>query len=231
MLVSSGLAKLGYQYVNIDDCWQVARDPDGTINADPARFPGGIKALADYVHSKGLKFGLYSAQREFTCQSRPGSWKHEAQDVATYCNWGVDYVKLDGCRGRGWQHQNTSWIKFRHAIDECTRTRGFPMVFSVESCDDPNQCGTWIPKLANLWRTGGDIQAYFGSVMSNAEHNTRMAEHAGPSGGPLGGGHWNDADMLQVGNTGLSHDEQQSHFVRLFEVISFAYLLPNLTLC
>lgn len=218
-VVTSGLAKAGYEFINIDDCWQVARTrvgPDqlfnGSITADPERFPQGMKSLADYIHNKGLKFGIYSAQREFTCQRRPGSWQHEAIDVASYCEWGVDYLKLDACAGRGWDQKNTSWIKFRAAIDECSKTRGTPMVLSVESCDDPTGCGMWVGKLANLWRTSRDIQATFASVMSNVAHNTKMAMHAGPTGGPLGGGHWNDADMLQVGNIGLSVTEQRSHY-------------------
>jgi alpha-galactosidase len=214
-LVTTGLAKAGYEYVNIDDCWQVARngnDFNGTINADPVRFPGGIKPLADYVHSKGLKFGLYSAQREFTCQRRPGSWQHEAIDVQTYCDWGVDYLKLDACRGGGFSTSNESWIRFRAAIDECSNKRGYPLVLSVESCDDPDGCGHWVGNLANLWRTCGDIQATFKSVLRNAQENTKMAAHQGPSGGPLNGGRWNDADMLQVGNIGFNYDEQVSHF-------------------
>eukprot|EP00039_Didymoeca_costata_P005551 m.82420 g.82420 ORF g.82420 m.82420 type:complete len:933 (+) comp12870_c0_seq3:75-2873(+) len=210
--VSTGLAKVGYEYVNIDDCWQVQRSPNGSINYDPARFPGGMKALADYVHKLGLKFGVYTAQRELTCQRRPGSWEHEEIDVQSYCDWGVDYVKLDACAGRGYTQQNESWIKFRAAIDKCSKSRGFPMVLSVESCDDPTGCGLWIGELANLWRTGGDIQATFASVMNNVRENTKMAAKAGPTGGPLGGGHWNDADMLQVGNIGLSLIEQRTHF-------------------
>ena len=101
-------------------------------------------------------------------------------------------LKLDGCGGRSYPQINTSWIKFRSAIDACSKRRGFPMVLSVESCDDPTGCGLWIGKLANLWRTCGDIQATFASVMRNVADNTKMAEWAGPTGGPLGGGHWND---------------------------------------
>eukprot|EP00038_Savillea_parva_P027673 m.60896 g.60896 ORF g.60896 m.60896 type:complete len:942 (-) comp7987_c0_seq1:114-2939(-) len=211
-LVSTGLAKSGYEFVNIDDCWQVERSPNGSINADPTRFPGGIKALADYIHSIGLKFGVYTAQKTFTCQRRPGSYQHEAIDVESYCDWGVDYLKIDACFGPGWPVANQSWINFRAAIDKCASKRGYPIVMSVESCDDPDTCGQWIGKLANLWRTGGDIQATFQSVLGNAASNTRMAAKAGPTGGPLGGGHWNDADMLQVGNIGLSWIEQRSHF-------------------
>ena len=120
--------------------------------------------------------------------------------MQTYCDWGVSYIKLDQCAGAHWPELNTSWIKFRSAIDHCVAKRQKPMVLSVESCNDPTGCGAWIPKLANLWRTSGDIQATFDSVMSNAATNTRMAAIAGPTGGPTagGGGRWNDADMLQV---------------------------------
>ena len=122
---------------------------------------------------------------------------HEELDVESYCEWGVDYLKLDACSGRGYSDHNTSWIKFRAAIDACSKRRGFPMVLSVESCDDPDGCGLWIGDLANLWRTCGDIQATFASVMRNVAENTKMAKWAGPTGGPLNGGHWNDAGPCQ----------------------------------
>jgi hypothetical protein len=252
-LVSTGLAKVGYNFLNIDDCWQVERSPDGTINADPARFPGGIKPLVDYAHSQGIKFGIYSAQKQYTCQRRPGSYQHEAIDVQTYCDWGIgartpaaqaqppasqcaltppsrpvrlqlchlsakkkDYIKLDQCAGKGWPTSNTSWIKFRAAVDVCFAKRKTPMVLSVESCDDPSPggCGGWIGNLANLWRTCGDIQGTFASVMRNVVQNTKMARFQGPTGGPVsgGGGRWNDADMMQVGNIGMNTAEQTTHF-------------------
>ena len=94
-LVSSGLRDAGYAYVNMDDCWQVDREPNGTIIPDPVRFPYGVAETAQYVQSQGLKFGLYTAQREFTCQQRPGSWRFEDIDIDTYCRWGIDYVKTD----------------------------------------------------------------------------------------------------------------------------------------
>lgn len=211
-LLSTGLARVGFEYVNIDDCWQVMRSPDGRIGVDPARFPGGIRPLADYIHGLGLKFGVYSAASELTCQRRPGTYMHEEIDVESYCDWGVDYLKIDSCKGEHYPQANTSWIKLRAAIDSCSQRRGFPMVLSVEYCDEPDGCGTWISGLANLWRTSGDIQGTFASVMLNVGLNSKMARWAGPTGGPLGGGHWNDADILQVGNIGLSITEQYSHY-------------------
>lgn len=170
----------------MDDCWQVDRYANGTILADPVRFPHGIENLAEYVHSKGLFFGLYTAQREFTCQQRPGSWRFESIDIDTYCRWGIDYVKTDACSGRGWPADNTTWIDFRAGITRCNAAGGRPIVLSVESCNDPSPggCSAWIGSLANLWRTTGDIQATFASVLSNLDSNNEMAPFAGP-------GHWN----------------------------------------
>src|SRR5690349_11177389 len=100
-IVSTGMKDAGYQFVNIDDCWQVSRSADGTIVVDPDRFPNGMRPLADYVHSKGLKFGVYTDAGRMTCQKRPGSYEHEAQDIQTYASWGVDYVKIDWCYAEG----------------------------------------------------------------------------------------------------------------------------------
>ena len=163
------------------------RYPNGTILADPVRFPLGVEALAQYVHSQGMLFGLYTAQREFTCQNRPGSWRFEAIDIDTYCRWGIDYVKTDACGGRGWPRDNTTWIDFRQGITRCSAGGGRPIVLSVESCNDPSPggCSAWIGSLANLWRTTGDIQGTFESVLGNLDSNNDMAAFAGP-------GRWNE---------------------------------------
>eukprot|EP00755_Sulcionema_specki_P010542 Sspe_Gene.46749::Locus_23455_Transcript_1_1_Confidence_1.000_Length_2768::g.46749::m.46749/K07407/E3.2.1.22B, galA, rafA; alpha-galactosidase len=204
-LIANGMHSVGYEYVNIDDCWQVARDAQGVIVEDPTRFPSGMKALADYVHSKGLKFGLYTARGSRTCQSRPGSYAHEETDGKTYCGWGLDFLKIDNCGGTNWKDVNTSWIKFRKQFDECYNTTGRYVWESIEYCSSPSDCGEWIGETANSWRTTRDIQATWGSVMSNIHQNDKMASVARP-------GHFNDPDMLQVGNVGLSYTEQVSHF-------------------
>jgi len=115
-MVSSGMQAAGYQYVNIDDCWQVSRDASGTIVADPTRFPEGMKALADHVHSKGLKLGLYTDAGTGTCEKRPGSLNHEDQDAKTYASWGIDYVKIDWCNSEGLDPE-VQYAKFRDALD------------------------------------------------------------------------------------------------------------------
>jgi alpha-galactosidase len=175
-------------------------------------------SVAAYVRSRGLRFGLYTAQREFTCQQRPGSWRFEDIDIDTYCALGIEYVKTDACSGRGNPVGNDTWVHFRAGIERCVAGGGAPIVLSVESCGDAS-CGAWIGGLANLWRTTGDIQATFASVLSNLDNNDRMAAFAGP-------GHWNDPDMLQVGDAGLSLDEARSHFAA-WAVVAAPLLISN----
>lgn len=203
-IASNGMRDVGFEYVNIDDCWQVERYADGTIQPDPARFPSGMKAVADYAHEKGLKFGVYTARGSRTCQNRPGAYQHEEIDAATYCDWGLDYLKNDNCGGSNWDTLNTSWIKFTKGFDECYNRTGRHTVRSVETCESVTGCGEWIADSANLWRTTGDIQATWSSVISTIHANDKMAAIARP-------GHFNDPDMMQIGNVGLSIVEQYSH--------------------
>jgi alpha-galactosidase len=212
-MVSSGMKDAGYKYVIIDDCWQVARDKSGNIVADPHRFPSGIKALADYIHSKGLKFGIYSDAGYKTCAGRPASLGHEYQDAAQYAAWGVDYLKYDWCNTTT-QDAKASYALIRNALN----ASGRPIVLSI--CE----WGTAKPWLwgeevgGNLWRTTGDIQDRFegklkwgnGSCCSYGmtailDEQVGLASYAGP-------GHWNDPDMLEVGNGGMTDTEYQSHF-------------------
>jgi alpha-galactosidase len=198
-MVSSGMRDAGYRYVVIDDCWQVSRDNAGTLVADPQRFPHGIKALADYVHSKGLLFGIYTDAGTNTCQGRPGTLGHEVQDARTFAAWGVDYVKEDWCHARGLDAP-TQYRKFRDAL---THT-GRPIVLSL--CEwGYNQPWDWAPKIGQLWRTTDDIEDRWGSMLSNLDQSAQHAAVAGP-------GHWNDPDMLEVGNGGMTDDEYRAHF-------------------
>ena len=150
-MVSSGMKDAGYQYVVIDDCWQIARDSAGFIIDDSTKFPSGIKALADYVHSKGLKFGIYSCAGVRTCAGRPGSRGHEYQDAYTYAKWGVDYLKEDWCNTDG-QTAKESYTLMRDALYKSGR----PIVFSL--CDwGLSSPWSWASDVGNLWRTTGDI--------------------------------------------------------------------------
>lgn len=198
-MVASGMKDAGYRYVVIDDCWQVARAASGKIVADSVRFPHGIKALADYVHSKGLQFGIYTDAGRKTCQGRPGSYQHERQDIATYAAWGVDYVKVDWCYADSLDAP-VRYARFREAIGAAGR----PIVLSI--CEwGRNLPWEWAPKIGNLWRTTGDIDTTWTSMLSNLEVNSQYSAVAGP-------GHWNDPDMLEVGNGHWTTEEYRAHF-------------------
>jgi alpha-galactosidase len=213
-MVKSGMKDAGYQYVLIDDCWQVSRDAHGDIVADGSRFPRGIKALADYVHSLELKFGIYSDAGAKTCQGRPGGLGHEYQDALMYASWGVDYLKYDWCNTVPGQDAKASYANIRQALD----ASGHPIVLSI--CE----WGTAKPWLwgaevgGNLWRTTGDIQDRWGGkekwpgggccsngVTAILDEQVGLYSYAGP-------GHWNDPDMLEVGNGGMTTTEYRAHF-------------------
>jgi alpha-galactosidase len=197
-MVSSGMRDAGYKYVIIDDCWQTSRDARGTIVADPVRFPRGIKALADYVHSKGLKFGIYTDAGTKTCQGRPGTYGYEEQDARTYAEWGVDYVKEDWCNAKGLNAPKRYAI-FRKALDKTGR----PIVLSI--CEwGSNQPWEWAPAVGNLWRTTDDIEDRWPSMLSNLDQSSQHSGVARP-------GAWNDPDMLEVGNGGMTDDEYRAH--------------------
>jgi alpha-galactosidase len=205
-LVTTGMKDAGYEYIVIDDCWQVSRDGNGNIVADPKRFPSGIKALADYVHSKGLKFGIYSDAGTQTCGGRPGSRGHEYQDALQYAEWGVDYLKYDWCN-TGTEDAQAAYTTMSDAL----KSTGRPIVFSL--CEWGNhKPWLWAKDVGNLWRTTGDVTDCWDCKKEYSMGWTRILDlqvglesYAGP-------GHWNDPDMLEVGNGGMSATEYKSHF-------------------
>ena len=198
-MAKSGMRDAGYQYLVIDDCWQVARDAAGRLVADSVRFPGGMKPLAEYVHSKGLKFGLYTDAGRQTCQRRPGTYGSEEIDARTFAEWGVDYVKEDWCNSEGLDGP-TQYAKFRDALAKAGR----PIVFSI--CEwGSNRPWEWGPRTGNLWRTTGDIGDRWASMIALLDLNAQYALAAAP-------GAWNDPDMLEVGNGGMTDDEYRAHF-------------------
>jgi len=207
-MAANGMKDAGYQYIVIDDCWQVRRDASGNIVADPAKFPSGIKALADYVHSKGLKFGIYSDAGTMTCAKRPGSIGHEYQDAQQYANWGVDYLKEDWCNTLPGQNSESSYTLMRDAL----AATGRPIVFSI--CEwGSTKPWLWAGPVGNMWRATGDIldcwdckKSWGGNGVSEIlDQMNGLESYAGP-------GHWNDADMLEVGNGGMTADEYRTHF-------------------
>jgi len=211
--VSLGLSEAGYEFVNIDDCWQVSRDRHGFVVEDPDRFPSGMGKLSEYVHSKGLKFGLYSDAGVMTCQQRPGSLGFESQDALKYAEWKVDYLKYDNCFNNDIP-ERTRYPPMARALNQT----GHPIVFSMCEWgnDDP---ATWAAKYANLWRTTGDIEAKWSSILSRADQNSIWHKFAGPSA-------WNDPDMLEVGNRGVSYIEARSHFA-MWSIMKAPLLLGN----
>jgi alpha-galactosidase len=212
-MVSSGMQAAGFKFVNIDDCWQVSRDAHGTIIADAERFPSGIKSLADYVHSKGLKLGIYTDAGRMTCQKRPGSYEHEVQDIKTYAEWGVDYVKIDWCYAEGLDPE-VQYPKFRDAIAQAGR----PIVFSI--CNwGVKAPWHWGPKTGNLWRTTGDISDKYDSMSLIGFSQNGLESFAGP-------GQWNDPDMLEVGNGGMDRDEYRTHMA-LWVILAAPLLAGN----
>ncbi|CAF0819373.1 unnamed protein product [Didymodactylos carnosus] len=197
-LVSSGLASKGYTYVNIDDCWAYKRDEHGIIHEDPKTFPSGMKALADYVHSKNLKFGLYSDSGNQTCAGRPGSLGFETQDAETYASWGVDYLKYDNC----YSEHILPMIRYPVMRDALNKT-GRPIFYSM--CEWGQYLPSlWAPQIGNSWRTTGDINDRWSSMLINIDITNLFAEAAAPGG-------WNDPDMLEIGNGHMSSVEYISH--------------------
>lgn len=198
-IVSSGMKDVGYQFVVIDDCWQVSRDENGRIVPDPKRFPNGMKALADYIHAKGLKFGLYTDVGPQTCQNRPGSYGFEKMDAQTYAEWNVDYVKVDWCHSDS-INAPLHYARFRDAFKDTGRE----MMLSICEWGRANPW-EWGKDIGQLWRTTSDIADNWESMLWIAEANNQHPEAAGP-------GHWNDPDMLQIGNGGMSIEEYKAHF-------------------
>jgi alpha-galactosidase len=208
-IVATGMRSAGYVYLNIDDCWQGERDEDGFIHPDRNRFPSGMKAVADYVHSRGLKLGIYSDAGSKSCGGRPGSRGHEYQDALTFSRWGVDYLKYDWCDTQGLSAEG-AYTTMRDAL----AAAGRPVVLSICEWGDTLPW-TWAKEVGQLWRTFGDIHPCWdcevghGSwsswgVLRILDKQVGLRVHAGP-------GHWNDPDTLEVGN-GMTESEDRAHF-------------------
>jgi alpha-galactosidase len=213
-MVSTGMRDAGYQYVVIDDCWQGRRDADGNILADPVKFPSGIKALADYIHSKGLKFGIYSDAGSKTCGGRLGSQGHEYQDALTYARWGVDYLKYDWCF-TGTRNSEEAYALMSDAL----RATGRDIVFSIcnwgvnrPTMTDKSMPWDWGLKIGNQWRTTEDIFDAWAGRKGTSLGMVNIVDLTEPLYGYAGPGHWNDPDMLEIGNGGMSTTEYRGQF-------------------
>ena len=225
-LVSSGMRDAGYIYVNIDDTWEGPRNAQGEITTN-SKFPD-MKALADYVHWKGLKLGIYSSPGPKTCAGYPGSYGHEAQDAKTYATWGIDYLKYDLCSYREimdkqapgdpqkqFEMQKAAYEKMHEALE----ATGRPIVFSM--CQYGwNDVWKWGPEVGgNLWRTTGDIEDNYNRMTQIGFMQAGLAKFAGP-------GHWNDPDMLEIGNGGMNFDEYKTHMT-LWSILAAPLLAGN----
>ncbi|AXC11150.1 Alpha-galactosidase precursor [Acidisarcina polymorpha] len=211
ILVSTGMKNAGYIYVNIDDTWQGERDAQGMLHAN-SKFPD-MKALADYVHSKGLKIGIYSSPGPKTCAGYAGSYQHEEQDAQLYASWGIDYLKYDLCsfgdilkkeangdRQKYFDLEKAAYDKMHKAL----LATGRPIVFSLCQYGFQN-VWEWGPSVGgNLWRTTGDINDTYDRMSVIGFAQSGLEKYAGP-------GHWNDPDMLEVGNGGMTADEYRTH--------------------
>ncbi|MCL2658980.1 MAG: glycoside hydrolase family 27 protein [Acidobacteriaceae bacterium] len=200
-IVSSGMRDAGYIYVNIDDTWEGVRDANGVLHAN-YKFPD-MKALADYVHSRGLKIGIYSSPGPRTCGSYPASYGYEEQDAKMFASWGIDYLKYDWCSA-AYIYNNDKLQPVYQKMGDALQASGRPIVFSL--CQyGMDRVETWGSKAGgNLWRTTGDIRDEWSSMMDNIEKQAPTAPYAGP-------GHWNDPDMLEVGNGHMTADEYRTH--------------------
>jgi len=219
-MVNSGMRDAGYVYIVIDDCWQGERDAKGNIQPDPQRFPSGMKALGDYIHAQGLLFGIYSDAGKLTCGKRPGSLGHEYQDALTYASWGVDYLKYDWCSTYTQDARSTY-----ETMSDALRATGRPIVFSI--CEwGLSKPWLWGEAIGNLWRTTDDIYDHWEgrhgfehSVMDILDLQVGLETYAGP-------GHWNDPDMLEVGNGKMTLEEYKSHF-SLWAVLAAPLMAGN----
>ena len=197
----NGMKAAGYEYINIDDCWQGKRDASGIIHGNE-RFPD-MKALADFVHSKGLKLGIYSSPGPRTCAGYPGSYGHEEQDAKTYAAWGIDYLKYDWCSARE-VYKPSQMPAVYKKMHEALAGTGRPIVYSL--CEyGMDRVWRWGASVGgNLWRTTGDISDDYSRMAFIGFGQDGLEKYAGP-------GHWNDPDMLEVGNGHMSAEEYRTH--------------------
>jgi len=222
-MVSSGMRDAGYVYINIDDTWEGERDAQGVIHTN-SKFPD-MKALADYVHSKGMKLGIYSSPGAKTCAGYEGSLGHEAQDAQTYAAWGIDYLKYDLCGLRtemkglspeaAHKMMTDAYVKMRDAL----RATGRPIVYSLCQYGDDAVWRWGADVGGNLWRTTGDINDHYARMETIGFSQAGLAKYAGP-------GHWNDPDMLEVGNGGMTTEEYRTH-MSLWALLAAPLLAGN----
>src|SRR5262249_21722403 len=215
-MATNGMKEVGYTYINTDDTWEGERDAKGTIQSNK-KFPD-MKALADYVHSKGLKIGIYSSPGPNTCAGYEGSYGHEEQDARTFAGWGIDYLKYDWCGART-LYTDEEMQAIYQKMGDALRATGRPIVYSL--CQYGRQeVWKWGPEVGgNLWRTTGDISDRWDSMAKIGFSQDELAPWAGP-------GHWNDPDMLEIGNSGMTDTEYKTH-MSLWSILAAPLIAGN----
>jgi len=210
-MVTTGMKDAGYQYVTLDDCWQLPTRENGHLVANPETFPNGIKPLANYLHSKGLKLGIYSCRGRFTCEKKAGSYDYENTDAQDFAAWGVDYVKYDNCNPALFSSQQEDYKRMRECLNNCGR----PIVFSICAWGFQD----WMPSIGDLWRTTGDITDKWQRMVELVDTNEQYISYSSPS-------HWNDPDMLEIGNGGMTDVEYRSQF-NLWSIMAAPLIAGN----
>jgi len=198
-VMAEELLPFGYDHINLDDGWATHRDAEGNIVVDAAKFPHGLKPLADYAHSKGLKFGIYSDAGNYTCGGQPGSLGYEYQDAQFYAQVGVDFLKYDNC-----YNEHVGFLDRYETMRDALLSTGRPMYYALCEWGITN-VWRWGAGVANSWRTTDDIVDDWLDVIRVADNSRGLARYAGP-------GAFNDLDMLEVGNGGMNNDEYTAHF-------------------
>ncbi len=220
-MVKNGMRDAGYVYVNIDDTWEGTRDAQGNIRSNE-KFPD-MKALADYVHGKGLKLGIYSSPGPKTCAGYEGSYQHEVQDAKTFAQWGIDYLKYDWCSATQVYDANSqpgAYAKMGQALLDAGKASGRPILYSLCQYGQVD-VGTWGAQAGgNAWRTTGDISDNWTSMVTiGFDQQIGREQFAGP-------GHWNDPDMLEIGNGGMNDTEYRTH-MSLWSLLAAPLLAGN----
>jgi alpha-galactosidase len=215
-MASNGMKEAGYQYINIDDTWEAGRDAQGNITTNK-KFPD-MKALADYVHAKGLKIGIYSSPGPNTCAGYQGSYGHEEQDARTYAAWGIDYLKYDWCGARNLYTDQEMRALYQVMGDALLRT-GRPILYSLCQYGRAEVWKWGADVGGNAWRTTGDIRDTWDSMTTIGFSQDELAPWAAP-------GHWNDPDMLEIGNGGMTDDEYRTH-MSLWSILAAPLLAGN----
>ncbi|KAM5146926.1 alpha-galactosidase A [Mantella aurantiaca] len=224
IMATNGWLKAGYKYLCVDDCWLAPqRDKSNRLQADPLRFPGGIKKLADYVHSRGLLFGIYQDVGNQTCAGYPGSRDFYELDAQTFADWGVDLLKFDGCNYGTVKELEDGYRRMSIALNRTGRDIVYSCEWPLYTRQHTSVNYTEVAEYCNMWRNFGDISDSWTSIKTVMDFTAAIQKELVPVAGP---GAWNDPDMLVIGNFGLSWDQQVTQMA-LWAIMAAPLLMSN----